>query len=67
MPEAKFRVTWKRSTVDKPRDQQETVRSLGLRRLNQTVEVPDTPAYRGMIHKVRHLVEVALVKGEGGA
>lgn len=66
MADAMFRVTWKRSAVDKPRDQQETVRALGLRRLNQTVEVPDTPAYRGMIHKVRHLLEVALAKGEGG-
>lgn len=64
MAEAKLRVTWKRSTVDKPRDQKETVRSLGLRRLNQTVVLPDTPAFRGMIHKVRHLVEVSLVTPE---
>ncbi len=64
MAEVKLRVTWKRSTVDKPRDQKETVRSLGLRRLNQTVVLPDTPAFRGMIHKVRHLVEVSLVTPE---
>lgn len=65
MAEVRLRVTWKRSTVDKPRDQKETVRSLGLRRLNQTVVLPDTPAFRGMIHKVRHLVEVSLVTPEG--
>ena len=35
-----------------------TLSSLRLRRIGQTVEVPDTPAIRGMIHKVRHLVEV---------
>jgi large subunit ribosomal protein L30 len=34
------------------------VRSLGLRRIRQTVELKDTPAIRGMIHKVRHLVGV---------
>ena len=40
------------------KDQKETVRRLGLRRLGQTVEQPDTPVIRGMIHKVRHLVTV---------
>ncbi|MSQ12447.1 MAG: 50S ribosomal protein L30 [Dehalococcoidia bacterium] len=64
MADVKLRVTWKRSTVDKPPDQKETVRSLGLRRLNQTVVLPDTPAFRGMIHKVRHLVEVSVVTPE---
>jgi len=34
------------------------VRGLGLRRIRHTVELKDTPAVRGMIHKVRHLVEV---------
>jgi large subunit ribosomal protein L30 len=34
------------------------VRGLGLRRIRHTVEVPDTPEVRGMIHKVRHLVTV---------
>ena len=36
----------------------DTLRSLGLRRIGQTVEVNDTPQIRGMLHKVRHLVEV---------
>jgi large subunit ribosomal protein L30 len=36
--------------------QRETLRSLGLRRINHTVEVKDTPQIRGMVHRVRHLV-----------
>lgn len=36
----------------------QTIRGLGFRRMQQTVEHPDTPAVRGMIHKVRHLVQV---------
>jgi large subunit ribosomal protein L30 len=39
-------------------DIRQAVRGLGLRRLHQVVEREDTPAIRGMIHKVRHLVEV---------
>jgi large subunit ribosomal protein L30 len=39
-------------------NQEAVVRGLGLRKLNSTVELKDTPAVRGMIHKVRHLVEV---------
>jgi large subunit ribosomal protein L30 len=38
--------------------QLDTLRSLGLRRIGHTVELHDTPQIRGMIHKVRHLVEV---------
>jgi large subunit ribosomal protein L30 len=38
--------------------QLDTLRSLGLRRIGQSVEVQDNPAIRGMLHKVRHLVEV---------
>ena len=41
-----------------PEDMRQTVRGLGFRRMNQVVERPDTPAIRGMIDKVRHLVEV---------
>jgi large subunit ribosomal protein L30 len=41
------------------KDNQEVVaRGLGLRKLNSSVELKDTPAIRGMIHKIRHLVEV---------
>jgi large subunit ribosomal protein L30 len=38
--------------------QRDTLRSLGLRKIGQTVEHNDSPQIRGMIHKVRHLVEV---------
>jgi large subunit ribosomal protein L30 len=44
--------------------QKRTVRALGLRKLNQVVEQPDTPAVRGMIFKVSHLVEVEEVEEE---
>ncbi len=39
-------------------DMRQTIRGLGLRRMHQVVERQDTPSVRGMIHKVRHLVEV---------
>ena len=47
-----------RSVVGHPRDQRATVRSLGLRRMQHEVIVEDTPVIRGMLHKVRHLVDV---------
>ncbi len=47
-----------RSFSGKEASQQATVRALGIRRLHQTVEHDDTPQIRGMIFKVRHLVEV---------
>ncbi|MBM2809369.1 MAG: ribosomal protein [Chloroflexi bacterium] len=47
-----------RSVIGRPEDQRATVRSLGLRRINQRVDLPDTPVTRGMLHKVRHLVRV---------
>jgi len=55
----KITVTWKKSGIGYPRDQRRTISSLGLRRLNQVVEHDDTPVIRGMVNKVRHLVEVA--------
>jgi large subunit ribosomal protein L30 len=48
-----------KSTIGFDRKQATVVQGLGLKFLNDTVEVMDTPAMRGMIHKVRHLVEVA--------
>ena len=50
-----------RSGICTPRDQKATLRSLGLRRMGQQVERPDDAAIRGMVLKVRHLVEI--VKG----
>jgi large subunit ribosomal protein L30 len=52
------RVTLVRSPIGFNRAQGAVVRSLGLRRIRHTVKLKDTPATRGMIHKVRHLVEV---------
>ncbi len=54
----KLRVKWVRSSIGCKQDQKDTIRSLGLRKLQHTVEVEDNPAFRGMIHKVRHLVQV---------
>jgi large subunit ribosomal protein L30 len=55
---ATVRVTQRRSRNGSDKRQVATLRSLGLRRIGQTVEVTDSPQIRGMIHKVRHLVEV---------
>lgn len=52
------RVTWVRSAIGFDRRQRSTLKGLGLRRLHQTVEVPDQPEMRGMIAKVLHLVRV---------
>ena len=51
-------VTQRKSRNGSDKRQLDTLRSLGLRRIGQTVEVTDTPQARGMLHKVRHLVEV---------
>jgi large subunit ribosomal protein L30 len=53
-----LRVRLVRSGICTPADQKATLRGLGLSRLRQEVVRGDTPAVRGMIHKVRHLVEV---------
>ena len=55
---AKLRVTQRRSVIDRPRDQKATIRALGLHRMNDSVVKDDRPEIRGMIEKVRHLVEV---------
>jgi large subunit ribosomal protein L30 len=52
------KVTLRVSPIGFTRNQGTVVRSLGLRRIRHTVELKDTPATRGMIHKVRHLVDV---------
>jgi len=57
-----FRVKLKRSLIGSTKSQKETVRCLGLRRINQEVVVADNPANRGQIYKVHHLVEVSVDK-----
>ena len=54
----RVRVTLVRSPIGYPKNQSLVVRGLGLRRLWHSVNVVDNPSIRGMIHKVRHLVEV---------
>lgn len=56
--EKKVKVTLKRSLIGEKPKTRATVRGLGLRRINQTVEQVDGPALRGMLAKVLHLVEV---------
>jgi ribosomal protein L30 len=55
---AKLRITYTKSVIGYSQDQKDTVRSLGLRKLNSTAIHDDTPAIRGMAFKVRHLVSV---------
>jgi large subunit ribosomal protein L30 len=52
------KVTLIKSPIGFKNNQATVVKGLGLRRIRHTVELKDTPATRGMIHKVRHLVEV---------
>ena len=62
MPKAKtpkmIQVTLVRSPIGLEQSQKDTVKALGLRKLNQTVEKEDSPAIRGMLNKVSHLVVV---------
>lgn len=54
----KLKVTLVRSGINRPQDQKDTIRGLGLTRLHKSVTLVDTPALRGMIRKVSHLVKV---------
>ncbi len=54
----KLRITWVKSSIGYSDSQKATIRALGFRRLGQSVERPDNPSIRGMVHKVRHLIEV---------
>lgn len=60
---AQIKVTQRRSVIDRPRDQKDTVRRLGLKRINDSALKEDRPEIRGMIAKVRHLVDVEEVPG----
>lgn len=55
---AQLKVTLRKSPVSQKKNQQLTVRSLGLRRVRQSVVIEDNRTNRGMIHTVRHLVDV---------
>ena len=58
----KLKVTQVRSVIDRPRDQKQTVRRLGLHRINDSVVKDDRPEIRGMIFTVNHLVKVEEVE-----
>ncbi len=60
----KVAITWRKSAIGYNQRQKDTIRKLGLRRLNQTVEHDDSPTLRGMIARVGHLVDVR--DGEAG-
>jgi large subunit ribosomal protein L30 len=53
-----YKVTQTKSKNGSDQKQIDTLRSLGLRKIGQTVDVKDTPQSRGMLHRVRHLVKV---------
>jgi len=55
---AKVQITQKRSTIKRPSTQIKTIQSLGLGKINKTVEVELTPQIAGMIRKVNHLITV---------
>ncbi|MCR8846727.1 50S ribosomal protein L30 [Paenibacillus sp. SC116] len=55
---AKLQITLVRSLIGRPETHRKTVNTLGLRKLNQTVVQNDSPAIRGMVKQVTHLVEV---------
>jgi large subunit ribosomal protein L30 len=57
MAEKKIKVTLVKSLIGTKQSHRDTVRGLGLRRLNSTSELQDTPAIRGMINKVSYLVK----------
>ena len=54
----KLKITLIRSTIGQVPKNRATVEAMGLRKLNQTVELPDNAATRGQIQKVRHMVKV---------
>ncbi|ERM84966.1 50S ribosomal protein L30 [Rhodonellum psychrophilum GCM71 = DSM 17998] len=55
---AKIKITQLRSIIDRPKDQKDTIKALGLGKINRTVEVENTPQIAGMVRKVSHLVKV---------
>jgi large subunit ribosomal protein L30 len=62
-----LKVTWVRSTIGHKAAARGTIRALGLRRLNQSVQVADTPEMRGMLRRVAFLIEVSEAGANGTA
>lgn len=59
----KLKIKYVKSAIGYSKRHKNTIASLGLRKLNQEVEVTDSPSLRGMLYKVAHLVEVEEVEG----
>ena len=59
---AQVKITLTRSLIGYPKDQRATVKALGLTKIRSSVMKEDSPALRGMIHKVEHMVKVEEVK-----
>ncbi|HEY7525292.1 MAG TPA: 50S ribosomal protein L30 [Candidatus Limnocylindria bacterium] len=66
MADKTIRVTWVKSTIGHKAGARGTIRALGLHRLNQTIEIADTPANRGMLRRVAFLLRVEEPAKEGG-
>ena len=60
-----LKITWKKSCIGKPESQRRVITALGLRRLHHSVVHGDTPAIRGMVKKVSHLVSVEKLEEKG--
>lgn len=60
----KLLITWKKSAIGYKEDQKRTIKALGLRHLNHSVERPDNPSVRGMVLKVAHMVTVEEINNE---
>ena len=59
-----IKITLRKSVIGRPEKHRRTVQSLGLRKLNRTVMLEDSPWVRGMIQKVSHLLEVEEIVNE---
>ncbi len=55
---SKLKITQVKSVIDRSQRQKNTMKALGLRKIHQTVEHESTPQIKGMVEKVKHLVEV---------
>lgn len=53
-----------RSAISRPQKQRDTLKGLGLGKMHRTVKLKDTPAIRGMVMKVQHLVDVRVIEGD---
>ena len=60
----KLKITQKRSTIGRTVDQKKTIHALGLRKMNHVVVHSNTPSIRGMVAKVRHLIDVEELEHE---